>query len=1195
MKQIGYVHRYSLKEKKGILVYGYNDGPTWDSPSPILFSKEQCVKNIKTGCLVFFDINENDVVSNIQQASIFNFDKEFMQELVSVFDSKNWNDSIKRTQIRYQNIYELEEFHEYEPKSSKAEGIGPEENDTRPLGALEELDEELIDIDTTIEELGWEFDDVFEDEDYIPNGEYHKISIPTLIEEEYALFGKQFRTKQTQYWQTDSKENQYLYVNLLDPSLWIPPVPKSRKNYYGKNSEECINLFHILVSKERRSHDDYLSNIRSRRCDKIWKLDLSIQRSLYPDLFIDDCVHENWTYLLTRLSDDELKEVYHDCPLLQPVLPIDFCKRNIAMLSESYGFPSVEIANLFLTHKIRNIKTATEYCHFRERIYVYRNCNAKHLPGEGVPFCALSKERLSSLSRNVERGFPRVRGNVRVQVIQAHSNSNIDLDCIIDWGNRELILSIGRFFDELNKFTESDYPDIFNTENIISDYKKLPNQVSSLFDAFISKTLKNKLIQTIEELEISPYSFQNLIETFSQWISSGFVSEISDLLVAKYSGDISVEELKAAYSFKYISDRVFIDKYIELTQNYTSVEHLKELCDHWGFTFPDELQLYILRLKREELDLNRVVQPYINPGYIGYEFSEIKTICDFLQWLKEKSKYTNPDVSSNVYRIIQDDIISIISPDDCWYLFEKELLYTPGEKKVKEILSDAYSQYNFKASCLTRDCFQSQIAKDVLSFSNTQLIMQAINILNNRYKDSIAGSIKGFGEIYLWALSPDDNVNLLGLKTFFGEFPDDIQKRVFRFMFKLYDENRINLDILNFFTEILEAQARQNVEETEGNEFFWICNRKGNISSAIYALITILKTKLSSPKHSIKYTMLKPAFTMFAGGPFAMFRALKDFFKECVGWTLLSYRSQDTEYFSRNGYVELVSVPECDGYNYKVCFYETPIDFNGYEIDYLDETNINIAEDVLKRNFNYLRYEDGCADAGYIIHEKDVIRLKEYITRYNIDDKCNLFNDELGFGENQGYGLPEHTNYPIRYQENDVYICNCSIYKNTDSSYGIPFRWCMKNPCTRCFTFLNPASEWEKYKFADFLWILAKREISDSQLWQINFEVSHFLNTIFKLIHEKKQIDEVESVLPEEQEEVGAWTSEMDIFTDESCDDFYDYQEDESDYDCNDNEDGDSNTFERYNGSWAQDVEGYSDDDIDTIFDGDPDAYWNID
>lgn len=36
-------------------------------------------------------------------------------------------------------------------------------------------------------------------------------------------------------------------------------------------------------------------------------------------------------------------------------------------------------------------------------------------------------------------------------------------------------------------------------------------------------------------------------------------------------------------------------------------------------------------------------------------------------------------------------------------------------------------------------------------------------------------------------------------------------------------------------------------------------------------------------------------------------------------------------------------------------------------------------------------------------------------------------------------------------------------------------------------------------------------------------------------------------------------------------------------------------TYERYNGSYAQDVEGWSDQDIDDVLDGDPDAYWNID
>ena len=41
--------------------------------------------------------------------------------------------------------------------------------------------------------------------------------------------------------------------------------------------------------------------------------------------------------------------------------------------------------------------------------------------------------------------------------------------------------------------------------------------------------------------------------------------------------------------------------------------------------------------------------------------------------------------------------------------------------------------------------------------------------------------------------------------------------------------------------------------------------------------------------------------------------------------------------------------------------------------------------------------------------------------------------------------------------------------------------------------------------------------------------------------------------------------------------------------------DGESISYEKYSGSYAQDEMGYSDDDIDTIFDGDPNAYWNID
>lgn len=42
-------------------------------------------------------------------------------------------------------------------------------------------------------------------------------------------------------------------------------------------------------------------------------------------------------------------------------------------------------------------------------------------------------------------------------------------------------------------------------------------------------------------------------------------------------------------------------------------------------------------------------------------------------------------------------------------------------------------------------------------------------------------------------------------------------------------------------------------------------------------------------------------------------------------------------------------------------------------------------------------------------------------------------------------------------------------------------------------------------------------------------------------------------------------------------------------------ENTESRTFGRYAGTYAQDEAGFSDEDIDNIFDGEPDAYWNID
>ena len=56
--------------------------------------------------------------------------------------------------------------------------------------------------------------------------------------------------------------------------------------------------------------------------------------------------------------------------------------------------------------------------------------------------------------------------------------------------------------------------------------------------------------------------------------------------------------------------------------------------------------------------------------------------------------------------------------------------------------------------------------------------------------------------------------------------------------------------------------------------------------------------------------------------------------------------------------------------------------------------------------------------------------------------------------------------------------------------------------------------------------------------------------------------------------------------------DFDRYEDDDYSYDAYEDE---SRTYEEFAGNYAQDVMGYSDEEIYDAFEGDPDAYWNID
>lgn len=82
-------------------------------------------------------------------------------------------------------------------------------------------------------------------------------------------------------------------------------------------------------------------------------------------------------------------------------------------------------------------------------------------------------------------------------------------------------------------------------------------------------------------------------------------------------------------------------------------------------------------------------------------------------------------------------------------------------------------------------------------------------------------------------------------------------------------------------------------------------------------------------------------------------------------------------------------------------------------------------------------------------------------------------------------------------------------------------------------------------------------------------------------------IEEIKGVIPDfklSDEGVAKLNDKYEVWENEQendYDDYDDYHERES--------------YGQYAGSYAQDVEGLSDDFINDVLDGDPDAYWNID
>lgn len=1183
MKKIGYIHRYDNNEEKGILVYGYNKGPFWNSPAPILFSKSQCKTSVRTGVLVYFEIDKDKTVRDIEYASIFNFDKELLLSYASVYDTKEWNECEKETHICYQNIFEQKDFFSHKEMVSldnvKEDVTCVEQYESDDVTSKykdesgEEFDREAYDFDEELGVLDW---GLYEDED--ESDEDFDEVLDVIDSDEITL-----------------DDDQTVIIDILNPSLWIPLIPKSRKNYYGKNESEVKDLFEILVAKRRKNHEEYLSKCR-RSKRELQTLSIDMQRVSYPELFQDDCVSPAWTRLLSRLSFTEIKNIYCSYPLLQPVLPEAFCEEYLDILSEDYGFPSVSIAEKYLKNAIRNIHTSTEYSYYKRMIYTIKNCIARHLPGEGVPFCAIERKKLGNITISLGKRQKKVINYIQNQISEANPELPLELRHSIN-DNKSLLLQIGEFYDfvrELPKeIVESDFLN-YRLKELKEKYQEIPDTAHIFLDSYLRSTLNVYLIGSLKSGELSPYELHIILKELSKWIDRSFLSTHLGLIESIFSKTNDVLNLLSAFEYKYIQENHFIQRYYELAADRSDEQCLRDLFEYIEPHFPEELQLYILRRVLSHYGLKF---SYCSCGDKNYNFPfdvMVHSLNDFLKWMNENT-YSNEHrigyISRNVSKQIQKDILSTLSEEESWYLFANDILYMPNANSVKKRLLDAYSKLKFEEEYFKKDCFQEQMAIDVVNKHNTQLIKLIIDKLNPKYRAYAEKRVNGFAKLYLWSLNPTENIDWNCMNLYFAELPEDSQIKAFKYLFFNQLEHT-GYDTEIFLNNLLEMLLQSTIElkKRTGN----LCPNSnmnkvftpGKSVSALALLVQILQTKLKDVKSPIKWNELEPTIAKLSGNCIHVFSKLINFFVKCPGWLLISSTVRsDTEYYARNGFVTKINADNVHECVYKVCFYESPIDVNNYEVDYLDDSYIEEVENTLKKNFN-CKYDNG----GYIISSKDEIRLKEFICRYSIDDECNLMNSAL----KQDNEIPIYSNYSTHHKNNELSICNCSQFKEVDPKLGLPFCWCKKSPCTQK-VFLQPNNRWEYFQFHDLLWVVLREKAELEQIWCIYSEVSSFINYLTQ--NRDGSLVDSESKPLQKDEEIGEWTKDMSIFHDESFDDESfddDYEDDEWDDDYEDSF-SERNTYNRYNGSWAQDVEGYSDDDIDTIFDGEPDAYWNID
>ena len=1123
MKRIGFIYKYNPSEGLGILVFGvWKVSSHWGTMiknTPILFSANDLLSDVSTGQLVYFDYDGN-TASNIERASLSNFKVEWINNIIKCKNGESESSFyIDNTFISFERLDNI---------------IIPNKEQGDQAHLTDNNDVSLIVVDDL-------FDLVYGDSDVLKGSSTNMENDLSIIKEDtnhlsepivglFNCFGK--------YKHKDGKES--LSLNVFDLSLWIDSDILSTE-YYGKKVDELLFLYEVFVLKKRYDRK-------------------GIEIEVNND---NDCISPKWSLLLSKFDEKDLRVIINYAPKLQPALPVNFCRKNVDVLTDDYGMPNVEICRLYCLYNISRAKCISDYKELKQKLYIYRHCTAKHLEDEGTPMCKMGKIRIENLEKRLEEQYENV---IKKNVIAQLSEISEDTTVVDELRNAtpDEFNNVATFIESYNKiksnFLEYDY-DV--DEKVLDSYEKLPQLYKDALKTSLLNCVNGSAISATQSEELTPFKLGYHINRLGDWILESTKQQIKELVNDRFSKLDDLEELSYAYEADYITRKQYYYKYTQITKDFDIHLLLNELCDYRIRESPIDIQWYVVSniiklLGYESLNSSK----YVKVEYMDSSISDIRSL---LKWL---ANYGH--LKDVVLKKAEEKICSVLSNEERWTLFEEKIVQSPGMEIIRNILDIAYQEKYENKELFKYACFQDVMLSDVDSIKDTQVLLFIADNLDAKHQYLMQQKATGFLKLYLWQKQPSANYDWNLIKSHFHELIANAQIRTLRYLFGKMASGELTMSLDDLYSEFVETTTPA--------------------CSAICGILFMLKAKKSDMNVSITPSMLESVIGKEEYQRKLFLSDSKELFYPCNGYLAISGKKQDIEYQLFNGV--LTKENKNDELYYVINFYDSPVNLFGRTIEWLDSEYVETAEQVLLRNISV-----DVINGKYYIHESYEFFVKQFVIAYDIEDRCGLVSHkgrmiELGWLPRNNAIQPLYTNWLKKYEDSNNYICRGGCFGSSDSSNnGIPFFWCKKKMCVRRAHFLLPPSKWEKYRFADLLFIVLGQspDVRES-VWRVNGEVSQFICDYLQVLESNER--NICSKPLEELEERGIWDEKSSIYRD-----IYDSEDDEYGNDDNENysTDWDEPTYDKYNGSYAQDEMGYSDDDIDTIFDGEPDAYWNID